>query len=85
MADSQYDPFPQEATTGDPACVHAPRRDRLHGRYTSRCFLSQTAPAQKDAFRTAMNKKRIHPQRIGLRMNGPVAASSVPASYPGLV
>ena len=51
MADSQYDPFLQEATTGDPACDRAPGRNRLYGLYTSRCFPAQAAPAQEDAFR----------------------------------
>ena len=85
MADSQYNPFPQEATTGGPACDRAPGRNRLDGFYTGWCFLSVAAPAQEDDFWTAMNKKRIHPQRTGLRIKGPVAALSVLASHPVLV
>ena len=85
MADSQYDQFLQEATTLDPACDRALGRNRLYGLYTSWCFLSQAAPAQEDAFWTAMKKKRIHPKGTGLRMKGPAAADYILSSYPGLV
>jgi hypothetical protein len=85
MADSQYDQFLQEATTQDRACDRALGRNRLYGLNTNWCFQSQAAPAQEADFWTVMRKKRIRPQRIGLRMKGPAAADFILASYPGLV
>ena len=85
MADSQYDQFLREATTQDLECGRALGRNRLYGLYTSWCFLSQVAPGPEDAFWTAMKKRRIDPNRTGLRMKGPAAADYILASYPHLV
>lgn len=85
MADSQFDQFLQEATTHDPTSDAALGRNRLYGLYTSWCFLTQAAPTPEDAFWAAMKKKRIRPERAGLRMKGPAAADYILASYPGLV
>ena len=47
MADSQYEPFLQEATTGEPETAFALGRKRLYGLYISRCLLAQAAPGQR--------------------------------------
>jgi hypothetical protein len=85
MADSQYDQFLREATTRDPEADSALGRSRLYGLYTSWCFLNRAAPRPEDLFWAAMKKKRIHPERGGLRMKGPAAADYILTSYPGLV
>ena len=85
MADSQYDPFLQEATTGEPETDFAFGRKQLYGLYISRCLLAQAAPRSEEAFWVAMKKKRSRPGSIGLHMSGLAAADYILASYPGQV
>ena len=85
MAESQYDPFLQEATPGEPETDFALGRKRLYGLYISPCLLAQAAPRSEEAFWVAMKKKRSSPGRTGLHMRGLAAADYILASNPGQV
>jgi len=85
MATSQYEQFLHEATSPDPVSDQPLSRDCLYGLYTSWCFLHQITPQPEDAFWRAMEDKHIHPERTGLRIQGPAAADYILASYPGVV
>lgn len=85
MADSQYHPYLQEATTGEPETDFALGRKRLYGLYISRCFLAQAAPRSEEAFWAAMKRRRSRPDRTGLHMRSLAAADYFPASYQGQV